>query len=111
MSVSSLVSRSDVAARALPCRSLAFSALRAGSLAGVVLRPSSRSGSGFVLVARFRSAASAGAFARRAAARLGYFVVVRGPAVSVPCAPPRSAPVLAAGRLALSPGLLRRLPA
>ncbi len=71
-------------------RSLSFSAFRAGSLAGLHLRPSSHARTGRVLVCLFRSAASAGAFARRWAGRLGLSVAVRrhpaGFAVSVPVA-------------------------
>lgn len=75
---------------ALSPRSAAFAAFRAGSLVSVCLRPSSRSFSGAVLVASFRSAPAAGVFARRCAARCGVACAVRGSAgswsVSVPVA-------------------------
>lgn len=58
-------------------RSVAFSAFRAGSLRSLVVRRSLHSRSGFVLVASFHSSASASAFARRWAARLGLPVAVR----------------------------------
>lgn len=70
--------------------SLVWSAFRAGSLAGVQVRPSSRARSGVVLVAWFRSSSRAGAFAARWSARLGLSVAVRRRrglwAVSVPVA-------------------------
>lgn len=73
-------------------RSLSFSAFRSGSLFGLRVRPSGHSRSGLVLVAAFRRSASAGAFARRQAARLGLPVAVRlvpgGWSVSVPVACP-----------------------
>lgn len=68
------------------------SAFRAGSFAGVVVRPSRRSPSGVVLAVCFRSPARAAAFAARWAGRLGVSVAVRpGPraglvAVSLPVA-------------------------
>jgi len=73
-------------------RSLSFSALRAGSLFALRVRPSMHSFSGFVLVAAFRRQAAAAAWARRWAARLGLSVAVRlvqgGWAVSVPVSGP-----------------------
>lgn len=64
------------------------SAFRAGSLANVLLRYSSHSQSGLVLVAVFRDHTRAGSFARRWSIRLGLGVAVRrhpaGWAVSVP---------------------------
>lgn len=85
-----------MAAFPAPVRVL-WSAFRAGSLASVLLRPSSRSGSGAVLVCSFRSLACAGAFARRWALRLGVSVAVRSGAglfaVSVPVGASVSAPV------------------
>jgi hypothetical protein len=68
-------------------RSLAFFAFRCGGLASFVVRPSDRSFSGFVLVARFSSAGRAAAFARAWAHRLGVSVVCSSGApwsVSVP---------------------------
>ena len=60
--------------------SVARSAFRAGSLSSLLLRPSSRSRSGLVLVCGFGSAARAGRFAGLWAGRLGLSVVVlRGP--------------------------------
>lgn len=77
-------------------RSLAFSAFRAGGLRVVVVRPSARSRSGWVLVCSFSSALAASRFARRWSARLRLAVAVRpGFAVSVPCsAPPSRCPGL-----------------
>ena len=74
-----------------PFRSAAFSAFRAGSLASVALRPASWSSSSVLVgVFGFRSAASAGSFAARWAARLGVSVRVRRSAglwaVAVPVA-------------------------
>lgn len=72
-------------------RSLAWSGFRAGGLASVVVRPSSRAASGWVAVCSFRSPAAAASFARSWAARLGLAVAVRGRVcVSVPVAPPPS---------------------
>ena len=87
-------------------RSLAFSAFRAGSLVSLVFRPSSRSFSGAVVVARFACPRCAGLFARRWASRLGVSVAVRGGAVSVPVAVPSSRP-LWLGRLVVCSGGLR----
>jgi hypothetical protein len=58
-------------------RSVAWSAFRAGSLVSVLLRSSSHSASGRVLVCQFKRGASASAFARRWAARLGISIFVR----------------------------------
>ena len=73
-------------------RSVAFSAFRAGGLRAVAVRRSRHAVSGVVLVASFRSLASAGGFARRWAARLGLSVAVRRSgrlwAVSVPVVAP-----------------------
>ncbi len=70
------------------CRSVAFSAFRAGSLRSLLLRPSGRSFSGIVLVCVFASGPRAFPFAARWAVRLGVGVRVRrhplGWQVSVP---------------------------
>lgn len=67
---------------------VARSGFRAGSLVSVLLRPSSRSRSGAVLVCSFRSAPRAARFARRWAGRVGVSVACRrspvGFSVSVP---------------------------
>ena len=87
-------------------RFLAFSAFRAGSLVSLLFRPSSRSFSGAVAVARFGCPARAGAFARLWARRLGVAVAVRGCSVSVPVAVPSSRPAWL-GRLVVCSGGLR----
>jgi hypothetical protein len=69
-------------------RGLAWSAWLCGGLLSVSFRPSSRSFSGAVLVARFRSPAAASRFARRWALRLGVPVFVRRSGVSVPVSGP-----------------------
>lgn len=78
-------------------RSLCFSAFRAGGLRGLVFRPSSRSGSGFVVVAQFARPQNAARWARLWSGRLGVSVAVRGGglSVSVPCARPRHSVCLA----------------
>jgi hypothetical protein len=58
-------------------RSLCFSAFRAGSLRALVLRPSSRSASGFVLACAFACPVRARRFAARWSARLGLSVSLR----------------------------------
>jgi hypothetical protein len=92
-------------------RSLAFSAFRSGGLVSVLWRPSSRSLSGFVLVARFSRQAPARAFACRWARRLGVSVVVGPPssgfAVRVPAPGPGSSRCPSFGRLVVSSGGLR----
>ena len=83
--------------------SVCFSAFRAGSLSGLLLRPSSRAFSGVVLVAVFSNHQRAGVFAGRWAARLGVRVSIRrhpaGWAVSVPVALPASRWPVGAGSL------------
>jgi hypothetical protein len=84
--------RCVVSGSVVSVRSLAFSAFRSGGLVSFVVRPSSRSFSGSVLVARFSGSGAARRFARSWARRLGVSVAVRsGFSVSVPVA-------LAAGR-------------
>ena len=89
-------------------RAVALSGFRAGSLRSVFPRPSSRSGSGFVLVCSFACPRRAGVFAGRWAGRLGVSVSVRRSAglwsVSVPVAPVWLS-VLFVGCLAVSGGL------
>jgi len=94
-------------------RHLVFSAFRAGGLRSVLLRSSSRSRSGVVLVAVFGSSHRAAAFARRWAVRLGLGVFVRrhpgGFAVSVPVVLPSSRPPLGFGQLLAVRGGVRGL--
>jgi len=89
-------------------RLVAFSAFRSGSLRSVLPRPSSRSGSGFVLVCSFASPRRAGLFAARWAGRLGVSVSLRRSAglwaVSVPVAPVWLS-VLSVGCLVVSGGV------
>lgn len=58
-------------------RSVSFSAFRAGSLQGVLLRSSGHSQSGVVLVCHFSCPVRAGQFAARWAGRLGFSVRLR----------------------------------
>ena len=84
---------------------------RAGSLVGLLFRPSRWSRSGSVLVCSFRSAPRAGSFARRWAGRLGLSVAVRrsgrGWAVSVPVFWPSSRGPAGGGRVVFWSGGLR----
>lgn len=96
----------------LSVRSLAFRAFRCGSLHSVQFRQSSRSFTGQVFVAVFRSAGCAGAFAQSCAVSLGVSVfVVRVSAVrwsvSVPVAPAHSRLPVGWGRVWLVAGGLR----
>lgn len=77
------------------CRSLSWSAFRAGSLQSVWMGPSEHSFSGAVLRFSFARPACAAAFARRWAARVGVSLAVRRDpgglvSVSVPIAPPHT---------------------
>lgn len=64
-------------------RSLAWSAYLCGGLEAVLIRPSDRSFSGWVLLARFNRPDGARKFARRWAARLGISVVYRSKILEV----------------------------
>jgi len=105
------VKKGGVSVASSSVRSLCFSAFRAGSLAGLLLRPSRRAPSGRVLVCVFVSPVAAGRFAGLWAGRLGVSVAVRrhplGAAVSVPVSFPSSRWPLGVGRLLSWSGGLR----